>query len=322
MNTRYIAALAALVSIAASGDIHLLSGNLMLPTRSGAFSGTSTEGYAVEHVYFSLEEEEFGQYENDSAALFEDYLAGGFDNAEFYWKRPVNITDSYSQIYVMEVASDDYIMPEGENVYFAGIFVYIDGATGATNYIARAVTTVAPEDLFENVTISNIAIRAGSWSVLGGIALPSWADGNIAEEDIDKFTKWVDAQTAMYGSTFDPSADSYHEQYLMNVNAGATVTFSIDSITMSSSGSQISVSCTATEGGITKPISLGVGNLASINGYLNIKVGNALDGMRPFATTGHVLYQDGKAIIDIPASAGRFFRAVVNWTKASQELDQ
>ena len=59
-------------------------------------------------------------------------------------------------------------------------------------------------------------------------------------------------------------------------------------------------------------------NLGSINGVISVSAGDAPDALAPKAASG-ITYSEGEATIFVPASAGRFVKAVIGLTAPEEE---
>lgn len=162
-----------------------------------------------------------------------------------------------------------------------------------------------------------------------GEAVPEWAK----DADPDVYAQWA----AIHGAsrrdgaakrgadesgTADATAEDYSAQFLMNVDADidpSTIYLSIESISVSPQGSQITIKGMA--GG--RDIPLGKDHESLINGVLNVKVGNS-PGEKSFvsmATDGMVTYdENGIARVTIPAAAGNFVKATVDFKPAERKL--
>ena len=74
-------------------------------------------------------------------------------------------------------------------------------------------------------------------------------------------------------------------------------------------GARVRVAATA--GGATA-------NLQSINGVMSLLAGDDLGALVPKAASG-ITYSEGEATIFMPASAGRFVKAVIGLTAPAEE---
>lgn len=161
-------------------------------------------------------------------------------------------------------------------------------------------------------------------------AVPEWAK----EADPAVYAEWAEKhgpaakrggiakRGAGESGTVDYSSEDYSAQFLMDVDAdtdASTIYLSIESISVSPQGSQITIKGMA--GG--KEIPLGKGHDSLINGVLNVKVGNAPGekSLVSMATDGMVTYgEDGIARVTIPATAGNFVKATVDFKAAERKL--
>lgn len=157
-------------------------------------------------------------------------------------------------------------------------------------------------------------------------ALPEWAK----DADPAVFAAWlekhgppsVQGEGAKRSAASGVSAEDYSAQFLMDVDAAtdtSTIYLSIESINISPQGSQITIKGMA--GGKTIP--LGKDHESLINGVLNVKVGNAPGekSLVSMSTEGMVSYtDDGIARVTIPATAGNFIKATVDFKPAEKKL--
>ena len=144
------------------------------------------------------------------------------------------------------------------------------------------------------VSDTNLVVLAGATAR----TKPAWA----TDANDEKFWAWVDNNNVSDYDTVDYSA-----QYLMNVAPGVTPVLKIDSIGVAAEAGVVQLIVSATDG--TDPISL-----KTINGVLNVAVGDTLAALTPTACNAAVNNEDGRATINLPANSGNFFRARVDFT--------
>lgn len=134
---------------------------------------------------------------------------------------------------------------------------------------------------------------------------PAWAE----QADTTKFWNWVD--------TFNVEnyATDYTAQYLMNVDPSKTPVLKIDSIEVTAEGSKIVVS--ANDG--TDPI-----NLASINGVLNVSVGDSVTALSSMSipAANKPEAAANKVAVIILATDGSFAKATVDFLAAESSLSE
>lgn len=159
-----------------------------------------------------------------------------------------------------------------------------------------------------------------------GESLPSWAK----DADPAVYAAWVEKHgpSTMQGEGAKRSVapggaeEDYSAQFLMDVDAAtdtSTIYLSIESINVSPQGSQITIKGMA--GG--KMIPLGKDHESFINGVLNVKVGNAPGekSLVSMSTEGMVSYSDdGIARVTVPATAGNFIKATIDFKPAERKL--
>ena len=108
-----------------------------------------------------------------------------------------------------------------------------------------------------------------------------------------------DAWALRYG--YD-ALGAYEAAFLLNVAPWATpIELRIAGIEVVEGGARVRVA--ATTGGAAA-------NLEAINGVISVSAGDAPDALAPKAASG-ITYSEGEATIFVPASAGRFVKAVI-----------
>ena len=94
--------------------------------------------------------------------------------------------------------------------------------------------------------------------------------------------------------------------YLLDVAPAATpIELRIAGIEVVEGGARVRVTCRA-----GASAEAGAVDLSQINGVMSVSAGDAPDALAPKAASG-ITYSEGEATIFVPASAGRFVKAVI-----------
>ena len=129
-----------------------------------------------------------------------------------------------------------------------------------------------------------------------------------------------DAWALRYG--YD-ALGAYEAAFLLNVAPWATpIELRIVGIEMAEGGARVRVTCRAglsaealAEAGASAEA--GAVDLSQINGVISVSAGDAPDALAPKAASG-ITYSEGEATIFVPASAGRFVKAVIGLTAPAE----
>ena len=147
------------VLAALANDVNVSSGYVYLPNPDGSLSGTFSSGASVLHFYCTLTETQFNAFSGDPAVLYGAYADGSLA-ASAEACHTIMETGGYSQWNIEDVYGEE------EDVYVAGVFVYVDAASGTTYYIARVGHTVTSDDFFQDAFVTDLAANASRWEVI------------------------------------------------------------------------------------------------------------------------------------------------------------
>lgn len=156
-------------------DINIYSGEIPLPNSNGTFSGDSTSGCSVRHIYCVLTADKYRSYMNSAtsaADIYSDVLSSGQGITIVYDQETIDgrswIIDLSDYMGVQNLFGYDV------DVYFAGVFIYVDAENNKTYYIARAVSEHTPLKSEDDngwgqgtiVEVLDLAANAGRWEVI------------------------------------------------------------------------------------------------------------------------------------------------------------
>ena len=120
-----------------------------------------------------------------------------------------------------------------------------------------------------------------------------------------------DAWALRYG--YD-ALGAYEAAFLLNVAPWATpIELRIAGIEVVEGGARVRVTCRA-----GASAEAGAVYLSQINGVISVSAGDAPDALAPKAASG-ITYSEGEATILVPASAGRFVKAVIGLAPPAEE---
>ena len=145
----------------------------------------------------------------------------------------------------------------------------------------------------------------GDLQLVKGTAYPTYLEGanNFLKNRYDVWAR-------LYGEDVD---SVYEAAFLLNVAPWATpIELRIASIEMAEGGARVRVTCRA-----GASAEAGAVDLSQINGVISLLAGDDLGALAPKAG-GSFSWQMGEVTIFVPASAGRFVRAVIGLTAPAE----
>jgi uncharacterized repeat protein (TIGR02543 family) len=140
------------------------------------------------------------------------------------------------------------------------------------------------------------------WTQLPKPPYPPYLE-NADSDIVANYDEWAER----YG--YDPNGE-HEAAFLLDVAPWATpIDLRIVGIEMAEGGARVRV--TATAGGEAV-------DLSQINGVISVSAGDDLGALAPKAASG-ITYSEGEATIFVPASAGRFVKAVIGLAPPAEE---
>lgn len=246
------------------------------------------------------------------------------DGYQFTGWTPAYADVSVNQIYTAQfVAEYTVTWTTNDAVYATQVFT---NGTAAAEVAAAVVDPADYEDASSNYTFSawapayaivssDITYTAVFNATAKAPAIPAWVvdgyDDDVTAALQEKYETWAANHAA--GQTLDAEGADFSQQYLLNVDATATVALSIESIAVDDEGTHIVIAATANGVSTT---------LDGINGVLNVSVGNSLLELtkKAIPLDNRSFDANGKVIVTILATDGKFVKASVDYTAAATEI--